>query len=397
MGYVASLLQRQVAPFRERVLPPDIRRDLARLLFSTIAPIIIMTVIFASVTSLVAVRLGDPILWILMAAGVIAGLARLAVTIAYRRDNSADATPPTSKDQTQLVWEHRYATASFVFAAILGVTGARILSTTDPVCQMLFTGVIFGYGSGAVSRLSIRPWICIPSVFLGVVPSIVAMCWHGGLYDVANGLVMAAFMLGSLETVRHIHRSVLDELFNRRIHATLARHDALTGLANRIQLTESLNAGMAAAAKNNVLLAVHALDLDRFKQVNDTYGHTVGDALLCAAADRIAANLRNGDLVARIGGDEFVIVQVVIHHATDAEMLARRVLKALRSPFLITGHMVQIGTSIGIAVAPLDTRDPLEIVTLADQALYRAKTGGRNTFAFYADIASLPTSKSAAS
>jgi diguanylate cyclase (GGDEF)-like protein len=158
----------------------------------------------------------------------------------------------------------------------------------------------------------------------------------------------------------------------------MARHDALTNLPNRVlfrdKMQQSLDRGAA--------LAVLFLDLDRFKSVNDSLGHSIGDALLCAVTERLQRVLRRSDMVARLGGDEFAIVQIGAR-PSDATDLAGRIIAALSEPFDVLGHQVNIGTSVGIAMAPADGREPDQLLRNADMALYRAKAEGRSTYSFF--------------
>ena len=126
--------------------------------------------------------------------------------------------------------------------------------------------------------------------------------------------------------------------------------------------------------------AVLCLDLDRFKEVNDALGHTVGDLLLREVAARLHACTRETDTVARLGGDEFAVVQVGAPQPADAEALCRRLLEALAVPCRLDGHEVAVGASVGVALVPTDGDDPATLLRHADIALYRAKGEGRGTF-----------------
>jgi diguanylate cyclase (GGDEF)-like protein len=136
-------------------------------------------------------------------------------------------------------------------------------------------------------------------------------------------------------------------------------------------------------AKRGERLAVLCLDLDRFKSVNDTLGHPIGDRLLIAAADRLRQCVRDNDIVARLGGDEFAIVQTGSAEPTDATTLAARLIETISTPYELDGHQVVVGLSIGIAVAPNDGLDPDQLLKNADIALYRAKADGRGTYRFF--------------
>ena len=158
----------------------------------------------------------------------------------------------------------------------------------------------------------------------------------------------------------------------------MARHDALTNLPNRVLFREKMDQ----ALRRGERLAVMFLDLDRFKGVNDSLGHSVGDALLCAVTERLQRVVRGVDTVARLGGDEFAIVQSQAR-PSDASELAAKVIETLLEPFEVHGHQVVIGTSIGIAMAPTDGSDPDQLLRNADMALYRAKANGRGNYHFF--------------
>ena len=168
----------------------------------------------------------------------------------------------------------------------------------------------------------------------------------------------------------------------RRRSPHLAHHDSLTGLANRILLRTRLDEAVARAQRGEAC-AVLCLDLDHFKDVNDTLGHPVGDRLLQAVTERILAEVRDQDTVARLGGDEFAIVQIGVRHPRGAATLAQRLVETLGAPFDLDGHHVIVGASIGIAVAPEDGPDPDQLLRNADMALYRAKAAGRGAFRFF--------------
>jgi len=164
--------------------------------------------------------------------------------------------------------------------------------------------------------------------------------------------------------------------------AFLARHDALTRLPNRMHFQEQLNKAVSEINRNGNL-AVLCLDLDNFKTVNDTLGHQSGDQLLQIAAQRIQGALREGDVVARVGGDEFAILQVVKDQPAGATALASRLVEVMGAPVMIGDHQMPVGVSIGISVAPTDGVDDDTLLKNADLALYRAKADGRGTYRFF--------------
>jgi len=162
----------------------------------------------------------------------------------------------------------------------------------------------------------------------------------------------------------------------------MARHDALTGLPNRLFYAEHMPQAIARSRRAGGL-AILCLDLDRFKTVNDTLGHAVGDALLIAVADRIRNTTRQSDFVVRMGGDEFTIVQESAVQPAEATMLARRLIESLEATFDIDGQSVAIGVSVGIAMSQDGLSSPEALLKCADLALYRAKAEGRGAFRFF--------------
>jgi diguanylate cyclase (GGDEF)-like protein len=169
---------------------------------------------------------------------------------------------------------------------------------------------------------------------------------------------------------------------NRRL-SDLALYDSLTGLPNRVLLDDRLQKAVSQAERSRNSFALMFVDLDRFKPVNDSFGHGVGDDLLKVVAQRLADCVRKADTVARTGGDEFVVVLDPIGDAEDAAMVARKILDELSRPFFVGGHEVNISASIGIGVYPKDGEDPGTLKANADAAMYEAKRSGRNEFRFF--------------
>lgn len=165
----------------------------------------------------------------------------------------------------------------------------------------------------------------------------------------------------------------------------MARHDGLTGLANRSVFVEAVTRASAGPRRDDSGFAVFYLDLDHFKDVNDTLGHAVGDELLRAVAGRLRSAVRETDTVARFRGDEFAVMSANIHQTTDAAALGDKLIKAIGDPFSIQGNDIRIGTSIGIAVYGPDAPDAETLLSHADVALYRAKTDGRGAYRFFTD------------
>lgn len=186
--------------------------------------------------------------------------------------------------------------------------------------------------------------------------------------------------------VRLLHKQV--ELYSHEMQS-LALHDELTGLPNRRLLLDRLSLSIAHARRNKRTMAVMYLDLDGFKQINDTLGHSAGDTLLGMVAERLVAAVRQIDTVARLGGDEFVIASGEVNHADDVAKLVTKVILAVSQPYSIDGHAVNVTASVGVGVYPLDGEEAETLMKNADRALYEAKHAGKNAYRFASQVDSL--------
>ena len=164
-----------------------------------------------------------------------------------------------------------------------------------------------------------------------------------------------------------------------------ANHDPLTRLPNRTLFQERLSRALTRATRSQSKVALLFIDLDFFKQVNDTLGHLAGDILLQEVAERLTACVRQGDTVARLAGDEFTVILEDIAEAHDGAVVAHKILTAMATPFNLQGHEAHISSSIGVALYPGDAGDPQSLVKLADAAMYRAKHQGRNACRFHSE------------
>ena len=162
-----------------------------------------------------------------------------------------------------------------------------------------------------------------------------------------------------------------------------AYHDPLTNLPNRALLSDRLEHALERAHREHRKLAVLFLDLDRFKVINDSLGHALGDMLLCAVADRLKRCVRSEDTIARLGGDEFMVLLDGITHVQDAARVAEKIIEKLSQPVVCEGHELPVTTSIGISIFPEDGEDSDTLMKNADASMYRAKEAGRNSYIFY--------------
>lgn len=163
----------------------------------------------------------------------------------------------------------------------------------------------------------------------------------------------------------------------------LATHDSLTGLPNRRLFFDRLSHAINVAERNEKLMALMFIDLDGFKQVNDTFGHAAGDELLCVVGERFRSQLRSADTVARLGGDEFAVILENLDHVDPISELADALLRSLSEPIVTAQGAARVSASIGIVICPLEAKSAKEMMVDADRAMYAAKAAGKNCFLFY--------------
>lgn len=171
----------------------------------------------------------------------------------------------------------------------------------------------------------------------------------------------------------------------------LATHDTLTGLPNRSLFNEHLGIVLHTASRHQREVALLFLDLDGFKKINDTYGHDAGDRLLQTLGNRMKACIRKEDILARMGGDEFTVILSELQNKSGAELVAQKLIQVVNKPVTLDGHPCQVGVSIGIALFPRTAQDPDSLLRLADDAMYEAKSDGRNTYHFSSSSEHLPS------
>jgi diguanylate cyclase (GGDEF)-like protein len=199
-------------------------------------------------------------------------------------------------------------------------------------------------------------------------------------------VALSAIALFSALMFGHVRR-VTTELIHREAEAThLAHHDPLSGLPNRTLFAQRLDAEFERLERGGEGFALLYLDLDRFKEINDSYGHEAGDTVIKTIARRLADLLRGADTLARFGGDEFAIIQTGVREPRESEYLARRILEAVRQTVPIPAGEAYVGVSIGIALAPANASSREPLMRLADVALYRAKHEGRNRYSFFETV-----------
>ncbi|MFL5256518.1 MAG: EAL domain-containing protein [Rhodopila sp.] len=300
-------------------------------------------------------------------------IARREIEVALRRTNLQFDAALNSMLQGMLVWgpDYRLQLVNGRFFAICGVPphGVRAGMTVTDLIQAVMAFGLFPDQTAKEVCSRINALLSARRSMQTEMTMRPGLLVQVACEPMANG--------GAVITLE----DVTEKRRNEEKIAFMAHHDALTGLANRALFREHLNAAVARFG-NGQPFAVLCLDLDRFKDVNDTLGHAIGDDLLRLVAGRLRQCVRDGDVTARLGGDEFAIVlSSAAGGAAPAVSLARRLIESITAPFEVQGHTIVVGVSIGIALSEPDVSGP-ELLKRADVALYRAKEE-RGTYAFY--------------
>jgi diguanylate cyclase (GGDEF)-like protein len=211
--------------------------------------------------------------------------------------------------------------------------------------------------------------------------------WREGFQWIAMALILPCFALvgGRISDLRKRLRRTNDELSSAlSMIQKMATHDTLTSLPNRALFNETLTHAIAQAQRHQRSLAIFFMDMDRFKYINDTLGHGIGDRVLMEVARRLTGSVRGSDLIARLGGDEFVLLLEDFRDTTDLADVAAKILEGFGPTFVVDGQELGLSASIGICTYPEDGADAQELLSNADIAMYRAKEQGRSRFCFYA-------------
>jgi diguanylate cyclase (GGDEF)-like protein len=331
-------------------------------LHGTTMPTILAAACLAMVGAITTYETGDMVTAALTVAGIVVAVVRLFEIFAFRRRL---ARLPQLGRAEGARWERCYVAGTVVTALILGLFAARSIVLGDALCCVMAIGIGFGFGAGVVARLALRPVAALLDLIAIAAPAAIVTFMQPDLRHVGLGLLILMYVVASFEMVRLSFNASINQITLKRQFEQLSRIDPMTGVANRSVLATDLPAMLAAGT-----IAVHTLDLDRFKEANDRFGHPVGDALLKQVAGRLRAIAATDDLVVRLGGDEFVLVQRAVR---DAEAMAQRIVQSISAPYDVDGQAIELGVSVGVAVAPNDGRTAEALLSRSDRALYRAK------------------------
>ncbi|WP_416464521.1 putative bifunctional diguanylate cyclase/phosphodiesterase [Sphingomonas sp. VDB2] len=287
-------------------------------------------------------------------------------------------------------WELAYELGAWGYAGLLGLMGfVTLIGSPDPVTHMLSVSMATGYAGGISGRNAGRVQIAIGQVCLTLLPTATGLWLEGSTGYRVLSVAMVMMVLGLAEISSTIHRIVVQALVGKRDKSLLAdkferlaQFDSLTGLENRMAMQMRLREIFDTNQKRNDAVTILWMDIDRFKEINDSLGHMVGDQLLRCVAERLNDVIQDRGRIARFGGDEFVIICSDMDRVTAAA-LAQEIIAYFAHGFDLSDNHLSVTASIGYAVAPQDGRDMDELMQHADLALYEAKREGRNRAASF--------------
>jgi diguanylate cyclase (GGDEF)-like protein len=348
-------------------------------LYSTPKSIFSATVAALIIIGLSGELTGDPSYGLFFVGFLIVGAGRTGLILLYRRSQHDEMDSASLRH-----WEGGALLGAWSFAGLVGLSGAYTL-TAHPWTnvEILISCCVMGYIAGISSRNASRPLITIGQVSCTCIPLMLALLWRGDIVHVALAVFIAVLYVSTIVICRTVFGNIVarHEAF-RRVE-TMAQRDVLTDLWSRAAFFQLLERRLGNVAGVGGSFALIAIDLDRFKDINDTLGHPAGDAVLKEAADRISSAVRLGDEISRIGGDEF-LVMMPADSPSDVHDTALRILDKFAQPFTVNMTNSICGASLGYAIAPQDGTTLDALLRNSDLALYEAKKRGRGQLVPYA-------------
>lgn len=355
------------------------RRSLVETLYASPASLTIGAVTGTAVGIVIANLSQDPTIDAIVAAVCIVAALRVVTAIFFHRQ-LVRGTAVASR-----VWELVYELGAWAYAGLLGLMSfATLVASGNSVMHMLSVSMATGYAGGISGRNAGRVHIAIGQVCLALLPTATGLWLEGSTGYRVLAVAMVMMILGLAEISSTTHRIVVQALKGKRDQSALAekferlaRYDSLTGLENRMAMQMRLQDIFDNHMSSHDAVAILWMDIDRFKEINDSLGHIVGDQLLRIVAQRLKEVVRDNGWIARFGGDEFVIICPNADRLT-AQTMSREIIEYFAHGFGIGDHHLEVTASIGYAVAPQDGRHMDELMQHADIALYEAKREGRN-------------------
>jgi diguanylate cyclase (GGDEF)-like protein len=367
----------------DRTVADEVRRSLVETLFASTTSLGTGAVAGAVLSAAVAYDSKDP--WLALAAFLIAmtGVLRCAHAVFFRGPSDRDANASV---RSEIIYE----VGAWAYALLLGLFTLLALLRSDDALHHLFAAVLTtGYAAGICGRNAGRPLIAIGQLTLSAGLLSLGLFLSGDLLRCILGTMYVIFIVGMIDITLQTYSAVLKAMSatheQKRLTARferLARFDTMTGLENRGAFQERLHMEVANTLDGGEQLAVLWVDIDKFKEINDSLGHPTGDKVLCAVARQLSSLVEGRGSVARFGGDEFVLL-LRGNKKGFVEEAAQELMRALSVPMSIEGVSLQVTGSVGAAIAPLHGTDADTLLQHADMALYHAKANGRNDFCLF--------------
>jgi diguanylate cyclase (GGDEF)-like protein len=356
-------------------VPDNVLPELVDIMFTSLASVIAVGVALTAAAWMSSALYQDQIVAAGSIAAAIVTTGRVLIAVAYRR-----ARPRIQSAEQARRWERRYAVGGFAFCALLGGIAAYVFLSDDASTQLLIATVLVAYPCGMIIRVAVRPMIARTQLVLTLALPIVACLANGDPEHLLMAVMLIAYLIIGFEMIAHLHMTILDRIVAHRELARKALHDDLTALPNRALFHQRLHEECNRSQRYSQSFAVLYLDLDHFKAVNDTLGHAAGDELLRQIALRLKAAARSSDIVARLSGDEFALIQTPLTEQAEACALAQRLVETVAAPVMIDGREIRVGVSVGVTICQPPGDEPDALLQKADRELYAAKQAGRGRY-----------------
>ncbi len=379
-----------IATLRARFAPDtqqsaEVQANLVKSLYASPASLMIGAVAGGSLGAVVAWHAQRSAITAIVILIGLVGLSRSVSAVYFQRQLAHQHAP------TRPIWGLAYELGAWGYAALLGILAfATLLLTQDTSIHTLSVCLVAAYSGGIAGRNAGRVHIAIGQTCFALLPTCLGLVMAGGLGYAVLATMLFLMIFAMAEITKTTHRIVVEALQGKyeksqlaKKFERLARFDSLTGVENRMAMQMRLRDLFDGRRSDQEPMAVFWMDLDRFKEINDSLGHIIGDQLLCGVAERLSHALDGRGYVARFGGDEFILICPGADPAI-AEQIAGDVMGEFGHDFEVSGYHLTVTASMGIAVAPEDGRDSEELLQHADMALYQAKHAGRNRHARFA-------------
>ena len=378
--HLCAVLRARFAPRTQQ--NAEVQDSLVKALYASPASLLSGAISGGSLSLVIAWQAHVLTMHIIAALVLIVGISRSISAVYFQRALAHQDGP------ARPIWGIAYEMGAWIYAALLGLQSLATLTISqNATLHVLAVGMVASYAGGISGRNAGRVHVAVGQTCFTMLPTSIGLLIAGGVGYVVLGVLCFLMIFAMAEITKTTHRIVLEAMQGKQEKSNLAikferlaRYDSLTGVENRMAMQMRLRDLFDNRISDADQTAVLWMDLDRFKEINDTLGHIVGDQLLCQVAERLTRALDRRGHVARFGGDEFVLICPGVSRI-QAEVIAGDITRILAGDFEVGGHHLTISASMGIAVAPEDGADGDELLQHADLALYKAKHAGRNRHA----------------